>query len=144
MPHTDPISVTRAYFDGWNRHDVERIVAMLADDYLYESDASPGPVRGHSEFRAFAATFLAAFPDLAFEVRPAVTSDGLVVAQWIATGTHRGALVGVPPSGQRITLRGCDVNRVDNARLVHTAAYWDSATLFRQIGATAALAAATA
>ena len=144
MPTPDALTVALTYFDGWNRHDVEAIVATMSDAYVYDSDANPGPVRGPGEFRSFAQTFLTAFPDLAFDVRPATTSDGAVVAQWTATGTHRGALMGAPPSGGRLALRGCDVTRVERGRMVHTAAYWDSATLVRQIGAAPAPALARA
>ena len=135
MSATDAIALTRAYFDGWNRHDVDGIVDTVSDRYVYDSDANPGPVEGRDGLRAFAGAFLGAFPDLAFDVRPAATGDGRVVAQWTATGTHTGPLMGVPPTGRRFSLRGCDVTRAEGGRLVHTAAYWDSGALFRQLGA---------
>ena len=135
MSSSDAIGATRAYFEGWNRHDVGAIVAAVGDGYVYDSDANPGPVRGPDGVRAFAESFLGAFPDLAFEVDPVALGDDRVVAQWTVTGTHTGPLMGVPPSGRRFVLRGCDVTRAAGGRLVHTAAYWDSGALFRQLGA---------
>jgi steroid delta-isomerase-like uncharacterized protein len=135
MSTADAVAATRAYFDGWNRHDVDAIVAAVADGYVYDSDANPGPVRGRDGLRGFAETFLGAFPDLAFAVEPVALGDGRVVAEWTVTGTHTGPLMGVPPTGRRFSLRGCDVTRAEGGRLVHTAAYWDSGALFRQLGA---------
>jgi steroid delta-isomerase-like uncharacterized protein len=132
---TDAVTATLAYFDGWNRHDAEAIAAAVGGEFVYASDASAGPVRGPDGLRAFAGAFLSAFPDLRFEVRPATTSDGRVVAQWTVTGTHRAPLLGVPASGRRFTLHGCDVTEVADGRVRRIDAYWDSAALLRQLGA---------
>jgi hypothetical protein len=42
--------------------------------------------------------------------------------------------MGVPASGRRFTLHGCDVTEVAGARVRRIDAYWDSAALLRQIG----------
>ena len=132
MPATDPIAVAIAYFDGWNRHDADRIAATLDANVVYDSDAN-GVVRGPDGFRAFAGVFLSAFPDLAFDVRPYLLSGDRVVAQWTVSGTHQAPVLGLPASGRRFTLHGCDVIRVEGGRITHVEAYWDSATLVRQI-----------
>ena len=130
----DPTAATLAYFAGWNRHDLDAIAATAGEDFVYASDANPGPVHGPDGLRAFAGAFLTAFPDLAFDTRAAALPDGRVVVQWTATGTHEAPLMGVPASGRRFTLHGCDVTEVGGGKVRRVDAYWDSAALLRQIG----------
>jgi steroid delta-isomerase-like uncharacterized protein len=130
----DPTAAALAYFAGWNRHDPDAIAATAAADFVYASDAAPGPVQGPDGLRAFAGDFLAAFPDLAFDTRAAALPDGRVVVQWTVTGTHQGSLMGLPASGRRFALRGCDVTEVAGGKVRRVDAYWDSGALFRQIG----------
>jgi ketosteroid isomerase-like protein len=42
--------------------------------------------------------------------------------------------MGLPASGRRFTLRGCDVTEVAGGKVRRVDAYWDSGALFRQLG----------
>jgi predicted ester cyclase len=57
------------------------------------------------------------------------------VATWTATGTHRGDFNGLAPTGRRGRVNGCTIYRFKNAKITRSQAFWDAATLLRQLGA---------
>ena len=69
---------------------------------------------------------------------PLVDLQGSRVAcEWRMTGTHTGEGFppGVPPTGKAFNLNGTDVFTVaDDGRATAIRAYYDSATLLRQLG----------
>jgi ketosteroid isomerase-like protein len=68
MPNRDVLTTVRQAFDAWNAHDVKSLQALLADDYVWESDTLPAPVRGPDGHRQAMEMYLQAFPDLHFEI----------------------------------------------------------------------------
>ena len=133
--HTDRtlIDIVELGFEGWNERDLEKIGSRVSDDYVFESDAIPHPLRGREALLEFARTYLTAFPDLQLTIDDVFASVDRVVASWEATGTHQGTLNGVPPTGRRVRVRGCTISRFQDGRVVRQHAFWDAATLMAQI-----------
>ena len=133
--HTDRtlIDIVELGFEGWNQRDLEKIGSRVSDDYVFESDAIPHPLRGREALLEFARTYLSAFPDLAFTLDDTFATADRVVVSWEATGTHEGTLNGVPPTGRRVHLHGCTITHFRDGRVVRQRAFWDMATLMRQI-----------
>jgi len=128
------IDVVERGFEGWNQRDLEMIGRQVGDDFVLESDALPHPVRGRAALLEFARSYLSAFPDLEFTIDDVFASADRVVASWEATGTHEGTLNGVPPTGRHVRVRGCTISHFRGGRIVRQQAFWDMATLMRQIG----------
>ena len=133
MTDSTLIDVVETGFEGWNTRDYEKIASRVTDDYVFETDALPHPLRGREAFLDFAHTYLTAFPDLHFEFTDLFAAPDRVVACWTATGTHLGELNGVAPSGQRVRVQGCTVTQFVNGRVASQRAFWDSSSLMRQI-----------
>jgi steroid delta-isomerase-like uncharacterized protein len=98
------VAMLEAFGDAWNRHDVDAIMAFMADDCAFETTAGPEPCGKRYEGRervrqAFGRVF-AMFPDAHFgDARHFVAGDrGL--SEWRFTGTRDGA---------RVEVDGCDV-----------------------------------
>lgn len=75
------------WLEGWNTHDLDRIMAHYAADAVFESPSvlalgagSDGTVRGREAIRALYARALARFPALRFEMEDAIERPwGLLV-----------------------------------------------------------------
>ena len=121
--------------DGFNRHDAAAIAAIYADDLRLHDQAAPGPIEGRRGMEQYVGGYLAAFPDLRWE-RIGVEVDGNVaVEEWRASGTHEGALPGLPATHKRMSIDGCSVMRFEDDGLVHEERnYWDEAAMLRQLG----------
>ena len=135
MAGCDLINIVKGHFEGWNARDYDAIGRGLSDDFMYETDVLPAPVRGREGMRQFARSYLTAFPDLRFTIPEIIESGGTVVAEWIATGTHRGELFGLGATGRHATVRGCTVYHFEGDVVVSSRSFWDTATLMRQLGA---------
>lgn len=129
------IQVVREVFAAWNAHDADRLTALLGEEFESKSDAWPAPIRGREAQRELMRTYVTAFPDLRFDVEQLLPSGDYVISRWHATGTHRGELMGIPPTNRRGEgIQGCTVAEVRNGEIVREWVYWDVATLLRQLG----------
>ena len=74
------------------------------------------------------------FPDLELVPERVHDTDEAVIVEGRSVGTHRGAFLGIPPTGRRMDVRACVVYRFDSDRLTNETVYFDLATQLRQLG----------
>lgn len=145
MAEQENLQVVRKAFDAWNAHDGDRLVALLDEGFTAESDTLPAPVRGREAQRQVLEMYVRAFPDLHIETEQLLANGDYVVTRWHATGTHKGELMGIPPTNRRGEgTHGCTVAELKNGKIVHEWVYWDVASLLRQLGVMPAPTAAAA
>ena len=75
------------------------------------------------------------FLDLHFTIEDMVAEDDKIVVRWTASGTHKGELMGIPPTNERVTVTGMSMDRVAHGKLVESWINWDNLGLLQQIGA---------
>jgi predicted ester cyclase len=68
-------------------------------------------------------------------VEDVVAENDTVVACVILEGTHTGASMGIPPSGNRLRVAGVAIVRFANGQAVEAWNVWDQLGLLRQVGA---------
>src|ERR1700689_63346 len=95
MPVSENERITQETFAAWNAHDPEAYAAHIADDYVWESESFPEPVRGKEAVKATMRANFAAFPDLHLEVETSVASDNHVAKTWMAPGTDKAEALAV-------------------------------------------------
>ncbi len=64
-----------------------------------------------------------------------VSEGDTVVIRWTATGTHKGNLPPLPPTGKTIKVTGITVARLSNGKFVESWNNWDALGLLQQLGA---------
>jgi len=134
MSTQDNLKVARNVFDAWNAHDPERYVKLLDEKHVIESDTIPASMTGRDSARQFMKIYVSAFPDLRFTIDQMLAEGDFVVTRWTATGTHRGELMGIAPTGRRTVTRGCTVGEIKNGHAVRDWVYWDTGHLLKQLG----------
>jgi steroid delta-isomerase-like uncharacterized protein len=118
----------------WNQRD-----SALACELM--SDAAVGyleggiEVTGPHEFLNFQSSFLAAVPDMKIEVVNSLADDDDVCVEWIAKGTHTGAGLGVPPSGQVVSFRGVTWFQVSDGKITSGRDFWNRDGLMKTMAA---------
>ena len=101
------LEIAQQYFDAWNNHDAEAIASTFEAGGTYQ-DPTSGLISGQ-EIEAYAKGLWVAYPDLSFSiVSKAEAGSGMVAAQWLMSGTNSGPFMGLPPSGNKISLSGAD------------------------------------
>jgi ketosteroid isomerase-like protein len=121
-------------------HDIAAFAALFADDYVNHqvSAAAPPPPPDKSPKQAtvgFFAARLAGIPDLKVAVEATVASNDMVAASFIYTGTHKGPLFGIAPTGRSLRFTSCDIFRVKNGQCAEHWGMGDVAGVLAQLRA---------
>ena len=121
---------------AWNRGDPEGVVEHIVEDVLWRDVALPMPVHGREALKTVLRGYMSAFPDLRVEVTSVMLDGARVAQEWTATGTHRGELMGVAPTGRASQVYGATVIVFDeDARMIEGAMYWNPLAMLSQLGA---------
>ncbi len=126
--------IVRDYIERlFTKGDLTAVDDCLAEGYV---DHNPpfGTPGGREGMRAAGAMFRAAFPDWHSEVGLLIAEGDLVVEQFTASGTQRGEVMGVPPSGQTVTLPGIQIFRLAGGKITERWGQLDELGLLRQLG----------
>jgi steroid delta-isomerase-like uncharacterized protein len=96
----------------WKRHsiaederDLPGLISTLTEDCVYELVDQEARWEGHEGAARFYMELLSAFPDIHFDLTQIVIGPQGVCEEANVTGTHQGAWLGVPPSGERLSWR---------------------------------------
>jgi hypothetical protein len=76
-----------------------------------------------------------AFPDLTFSAESiGEMGQDLVAAQGVMTGANTGSMMGLPPTGKPVSLKGADFFRMRDGLIQSVTGYFDSRALPLQLG----------
>lgn len=130
---TSSIDIVKAYFDAWNAHDTDAILDTFTDTGTY-SDPIGGKNLAGQSYVDYINSLFAAFPDLRLElITNTVASNDMVTSPWLLFGTHLGPVGDMQPTGNSITLPGCDFITVENGKIETVRGYFDPDCLFSQL-----------
>lgn len=111
--------------------------ADAIDDYYSEDvvDHEPGEtLEGREAVKQLEAGLRQGFPDLEGEVELVVCQDDLVATRYTATGTHTGEFWGIEPTGERGTVTGMAIYRIEDGKVVESWNEFDRHGMFQQLG----------
>jgi steroid delta-isomerase-like uncharacterized protein len=89
------------------------------DDSFVDRDPMPGMADDKKGQRDVAEMVITTFDNRRMSLHElAETDDGRVVESWRMEGKHVGEALGIPPSNQDISVRGMELWRVENGKIV--------------------------
>ena len=91
--------------------------------------------RGPEGAKQLVNLYRAAFPDLQFTYEDQIAEGDKVVSCWTARGTHKGDLMGIPPTGKQATITGITIMRIANGKIAEDWANFDVFGMLQQLGA---------
>jgi steroid delta-isomerase-like uncharacterized protein len=129
--------VARRYFEAVAARDLDAVAAMWAAGGIEQIGQNQMPAPEGP--RAFLRELYGAFPDLVWEIRDVIGSEGIkrVAVRWRMTGTFAGpgTFQGFVANGAHIALEGCDVLEITaDGKLQRLDGYFDSSEVARQLG----------
>lgn len=107
---------------------------IFSADHTYHDPASPLVGIGPEGQKQLIGAYVAAYPDLHHQVEEQIAEGDTVVTRWTATGTHQGALLGVPPTGKAATVWGFWLHRLVDGKIVESWNVWDTLGMLQQLG----------
>lgn len=128
-------AIVRSFFEEvYNKGNLDLIDTIFSPDYR-GLPAGGHTAHGPGSVRHTVTTMRHAFPDIHFTVEDIVAEGDNVVIHMTFRGTHRGAFLGIPPTGRQVEVEGAELARLAGGQIVE--AGWqlhDMLGLLRQLG----------
>lgn len=135
-PAVDTAAANIQHHKNHISHQSQGNMAALTNDYHERAvlvDSMDGTVAGRDAIMARKAKDMAAIPDLKITVTKRTAAGNQVIAEWEATGTHRGPLLDLPTTGKAFSFRGVTVVVRHEGQIVREALYYDMNQVRRQL-----------
>ncbi len=117
---------------AFNRKHIDECISFYAADHQVRSKQAE---KGREGIQRFLEGLHETWPDIQITVEHAVAEDDWVMGRSVATATHSQAVLGVPPTGRKITAAFWDLHRFDEDGLIaETWNLMDSLAVMQQIG----------
>ena len=107
MSEENKAEARRFYEEVFNKANVDAIDEFCVPGFV-DHTALPGMAPGIEGVKQLLGMYFNAFPDLRITVDEIVAEGDVAVIRSTVTATHTGDLMGIPPTGKPITLRGLD------------------------------------
>jgi steroid delta-isomerase-like uncharacterized protein len=114
--------------------DPDLVDSFFAPEFVSHNNP-PGFPPGAEGVKRFFSMFRDAFPDVSVEIDEMVAEGDRVAVATTFTGTHEGELMGVAPTGRRVSVTGIDIVRVAGGKIVEHRGLTDIVGLMRQLTA---------
>lgn len=115
--------------DGFNRRDVDAILAEFSSDAVFETSQGPDPwgerFHGREEIRTSIEAVFRTLPDIHFGEANRWVCGDRGVAEWTCTATT--------PKGRRMEVRGCDLFEFREGKVVRKDTYFKQ-VVHKQVG----------
>ena len=122
-----------------NQGNLELVNQFISPEYTY-FEPTVGPMKAREGYMAIVTTYRNAFPDMKLTIEEQLAEGDSVVTRWRAGGTHRGELMGIAPTGKRVSVQGVVISRVKNGQLADDFESYDVQGMLRQLGVAPTLA----
>jgi steroid delta-isomerase-like uncharacterized protein len=119
-----------AAFAAADTRTLERVVA----ENMVDHTLAPGQKQGREGVLQAAGMFRAAFPDLKLTIESLVADEERVSLTGKMTGTHKGTLMGAPPTGRSVSFAYMDMYAMSRGQIVEAWHVEDLAGMMRQLG----------
>ena len=109
-------------------NDPERVLALFANDCVFEDVTFGVVARGKEELRSFANRAFAAVPDFTYGVTSRFATSQWAVIEWGMSGTLSGDFPGIPATSKRFSsVRGTTILELEAGKIRRESDYWDAA-----------------
>ncbi|MFD5828480.1 ester cyclase [Lentzea sp. NPDC060358] len=133
-PVVDPEMLVRRFYAAMSTGVVSAAGDYLADDWR-DIPLPPGTPAGIDGYLGTVAFLRSAFPDLDVQIEDLVVSGERVAVRVLATGTHRGEILGIAPTGRTVAFRAFDFHQIADGKIAGTWHLEDFFALRHQLGA---------
>jgi steroid delta-isomerase-like uncharacterized protein len=113
--------------------NVEAIDELCSPKFVNHS-APPGVPSNCEGVKQLTAMFRQAFPDSYFTVEDMIAEGDKVATRKTFHGTHQGEFMGIPPTGQQVSIGVIDIVRVYDGKVVEHWSMGDNLGLMQQLG----------
>jgi steroid delta-isomerase-like uncharacterized protein len=118
----------------FNQGDVDGADEFMAPDFIEHEELPPGVPGGREGVKFLIGMMHAAFPDFKASIKDLIAEDDRIVIRMTWTGTHEGEFMGIPPTGNRISIGVYDILRIIDGMVVEHWGLMDNMAMMQQLG----------
>ena len=126
-------AIVRSWVEAFNEGNLEAVDELLTDSYVRHDPNSP-EVRGAEEEKQLIAMYRSAFPDLHFTVEDMVAEDDRIAIRLSISATHKGELLGIPPTESRLSFTAMEIYRLKEDKIDEQWVNVDTLGMMQQLG----------
>jgi steroid delta-isomerase-like uncharacterized protein len=119
---------------AFNEGKLDQLDKVLTADYVYQ-DAPLGTPPGQEAIRQVVTMFRHAFPDFKITFEDQIAERDMVCSRTITTGTHKGEIFGLKPTGNSFRMPGITWVRIAEGKVAESWVENDVQSLMKQLGA---------
>jgi steroid delta-isomerase-like uncharacterized protein len=111
-------AIARRYYETLNARGFDRLEPLVATWVVHhDAPSATGESVSAKQLAADFAALQAAFPDFAFEVREMTAAGNKVTVRYRFSGTQKGAVMGVAPTGKKAAAWAVEMLRIEEGKV---------------------------
>ncbi len=127
-------AITQRFWEEiFNERKLAVIDELFTTDYVYRGAAGL-EVHGQEGLKQLLTTYFNAFPDIHVKIEDMIAEEDKVVSRVIGSGTHTSELMGIAPTGKKVTIPIICIDRILDDRITETWEVVDMYGMFQQLG----------
>lgn len=128
-------ALARRFYDAVvNQGRLSSVDEFVAPGFVDHNPPGPGIAPGPEGVKQTFAMFRAGLPDMNVTIEDQIAEGDIVVSRLTAQGTHKGELMGIPPTGKKLTMGIIDVLRFEGGQAVERWGQSDLMGMMQQLG----------
>ena len=128
------IPIYEAGIEAWNAQDVDLLSSGWTDDIIGDYVPFGIITEGKEANIAFTLSFYESFPDIQWNTQRVLASENILAIEWIASGTHQGAFLDIPPTQIFAQTPHLTIDEYEGGKLKRVTHYLDYVTVLTQLG----------
>ena len=116
-----------------NKHNPAMVDSLCTDDFV-EHCPDPGMTPDRNGLKKSMADFFTGYPDVTVKTNFVVADSNMVVSHYTMTGTNSGMMMGMPPSGKKISIDGVDIVKFKDGKGCEHWGYTQEMKMMMQLG----------
>ena len=121
------------FYEAFDKQDIEQGRKLMSADIIARG-LDTKPLKGYDAVMQYGSMMFAAFPDGRHVLDEVIAEGDKVVTRGIFKGTHKGELMGIPPTGKQVTFSVVQVDRLKDGKIVEHWGQGDVKALMQQVG----------
>ncbi len=138
MSREQSIQTVRSVYEFFNSRSMDGLMGLVTEDFELIDMALGMTWRGKAGWKEWIEAWAVSLPDSKTRLDNLAADGDLIFTEHTGTGTHTGPLQTpggvIPATGKTITLQFAEAFTMREGKIRRMKAYWDSATLMRQLG----------
>ena len=125
-------TIERYYAEVVSGRDYSNLSSLVAAEYVDHN--AEGAARGPGVVRAHMEAIRSTLPDFTMRIEHIIAEEDWVATRVTGRGTHKGEWMNIKPTGREIHLKGINMDRLQNGKIVEHWGEADTVGMLLQMG----------